>query len=183
MRHIILILFLTAASFSHADEVDGAPTVNIRTSVTSTATNDRPNIRGDFRVSEKMSVGAEVGNQSYDDNAVKVKGFGGGVYTTLYTRGAFNSGWMVDFGITYTNLKGETTIAGITRNDSVNSVGVSVRGGYHWFFDPFNISLGIGYASNSEDDLSIKDASGVTVANADLQPIALAFDFSIGLSF
>lgn len=158
-------------------------TVNIRTSVTSTVTNDRPNIRGDFRVGEKVSVGAEVANQTYDDNAVSVKGFGGGVYTTLYTRGTFESGWMVDFGLTYTNLKGEATVSGLTRTNSVQSIGVSVRGGYHWFWEPFNLSLGIGYASNSEDRLRIKDTAGSTVATADLQPISMAYDFSIGLSF
>ena len=157
--------------------------VNIRTSVTSTTVIDRPNIRADFRVGEKVSLGAEVANQSYDDSGVSVKGFGGGLYTTLYTRGTFESGWMVDFGLTYTALKGEATVAGLSRNNSSTSVGVSVRGGYHWFWDPFNLSLGIGYASNSEDRLRIKDASGATVATADLQPISMAYDFSIGLSF
>lgn len=181
MRFLFFVLLMSLPSFVFA--ADGDPSVNIRTSVTNTVGNDRPNIRGDFKIGEKVSVGAEVGNQSYDDNAVRVKGFGGGLYTTLYTRGTFNSGWMVDFGVTYTNLKGESTIAGITRNDSVNNIGVSVRGGYHWFWDPFNLSLGIGYASNSEDDLPIKDNTGAVVANADLQPVSMAFDFSIGLSF
>jgi|GEM_PF-5281344 len=181
MRYLLLVL--SVLSFPVFAAPSGDPTINIRTSVTSTLTNDRPNIRGDFKINDKVSVGAEVGNQSYDDNAVRVKGFGGGLYTTLYTRGAFHSGWMVDFGVTYTNLKGEATVGGITRSNDVNSLGVSVRGGYHWFWDPFNLSLGIGYASNSEDDLRIKDNTGVTVANADLNPVSMAFDFSIGLSF
>ncbi len=175
--------FLALALLISSTPTLAAENINIRTSVTSTTLNERPNIRGDYRVGEKLTMGAEIANQSYDDSGVRIKGFGGGLYTTLYTRGAFNSGWMVDFGLTYTHLKGEATTGGFTRENSVKNIGVSVRGGYHWFFDPFNMSLGIGYASNTEDDLRIRDAAGAVVASANLQPVSMAYDFSIGLSF
>ena len=75
MRSLILGLLLTTFQV-HAQTAESI--VNIRTSMTSTLLQDRPNIRGDFVIAPKMSLGAEIGNQSYDDNGVDVKGMSGG---------------------------------------------------------------------------------------------------------
>lgn len=176
MRTLIISFLFISSSFTQVQ----AESVNVRTSVTGTVWAERPNIRADFPLGDKLTLGAEVGNQSYDDGGVDIKGYSGGLYATLYTKGVFTHGWTVDFGLTYADFKGETA-AGLDAD--AESFGFRVLGGYHWFWDPFNLNLAVGYASNTEDKLRVRDATGTVAAQGDLKPVALTGDVSVGLTF
>lgn len=146
----------------------------------------------DYKVTPSWTVGPEisywhlsVGSSTGYSSSFDVKSFGVGVRGNWFYNGVYTDGFYVG-----PSLKYASTSLSVTRTDG-SDVSAKASGmfagalvGYGWFWDSFNIMLGIGATLNlgGENKVTITDSNG------DKTPVrtgvaGLDAEFSIGWTF
>ena len=148
------------------------------------------NLGVDYAVAPDWSVGAYGSyiNIKYPKSGsftadTTVKGNGVGVKGTWYASGVYTTGWYVSPQMSYQTIKVEAknTKGDLTGDGS--GTYVSALGGYGWFWDSFNMSLGAGVSVPlGKGKVEIKDSTGGSPEETTVYS-TLAAEFNLGWSF
>lgn len=114
---------------------------------------------------------------------VTVSGANYGVLGTWYQGGVYTDGWYVSPGISTGSVKAESAdAAGDLKADGTVTLG-RVVAGYGWFWDSFNMMLGVGgNAALGDSKVTFKDTTGNQVEETNLYSSWTA-EYKIGWSF
>jgi hypothetical protein len=140
----------------------------------------------DIKIGEtSWTVGPELlyWDTRIGDYNFKASGFG--VRADWYAdRPALTEGWYVgpfarysSWKVTYTNSNGSTG------DGSANGLLLGAIGGYHWFWDNFNIRLGLGYGLNTATKTDIHYSDGTRSDSTSANVGGLTGEFDFGLAF
>lgn len=141
----------------------------------------------DFPVDESWSLGPTITYRSFSttsvgfSNDISASVLGLGARGTWYENGVFEQGWFVSPIAQYISVSAKSGSA----SASVGVFGVSAIGGYHWFWDNFNLNLGAGFTSLMGGS-TIKVTDGTTTTSAEVSLPSyntIALDFMIGYLF
>jgi hypothetical protein len=138
----------------------------------------------DYKVNENIVVGPSLlyWNFSGTDITAKMNGFGAqGAY---YFDSVFNDGFYVGgrFNTMSMSVSGPD-LSGNELTSSASGSAIGIKGGYHWFWDSFNINLGLSAGSSSIAKAQVKDSNGNVVSETSAPAIATGLDFMMGFSF
>lgn len=115
-----------------------------------------------IKVNENFLVGPEFlyWNVHILDVDVKASSFGG--FARYYFDGNFKDGWYVGGSIASGSLEvsADDEITDETLSAKASGTFYNFGGGYHWFWDSFNINLGLMLGGSSIGEVEIKDQNG-----------------------
>jgi hypothetical protein len=136
------------------------------------------NARLDMEMVDKWTVGPEAAILNWTLNDVNVSAYSLGVNFAHNFNGNFATGAFVTpaANIISATAKIDSTSA------SVTALFASVVGGYHWFWDSFNLRLGGGLAFGiSNATITVEDSTGDDIS----VPLSGGFllDFALGFTF
>jgi hypothetical protein len=117
---------------------------------------------------------------------VKVTGGGIGLRANYYFDGVFKDGWYLSPQITAQNVKAAVTQGTLTGTAEAAGVVIKAIGGYHWFWDSFNLNLGAGISSFSgPEEITVVYNNGTSekVSTKSFATTGAALDFTIGWTF
>ncbi len=149
----------------------------------------------DFKINDNWTLGPSVLLGGFEltstdsggaSESIKVKAGGFGVKANYYFNGAFTDGWYLSPSIQRQSISVE--VADATSSASAEVTGTILRaiGGYHWFWDSFNLNLGAGFSSwSGPSKVRVTDSGGSTqdIDASSTRAAGLAVDFMIGWSF
>lgn len=138
----------------------------------------------DYKVTNNVVVGGEImtWNLSFSDYTFKASGFGASA--KYYFDQAYVDGWYA--GGRFVSSSFEATAKDSLGNkESASASGTSFGaiGGYHWFWDSFNLNLGATIVSSSVTSVDVKDSNGVVVRKVDNPGASAGLDFMLGFTF
>lgn len=142
-------------------------------------------VKGDYLITDNIAIGGSVvyWNWSLFDNTLKVTGFG--LHGTYYFNPRFQDSWYLTGGLGSSSI--DATLSptnGTRRTASLSGItGFHVGGGYHWFWNSFNLNLGYSLGNSSATKVEYKDASGNVVDSVNVSQITGGPEFLIGWSF
>jgi hypothetical protein len=179
MKTFLALLVALTAVTAHASAEDNW---NVRTKVFELL-GGLANLRLDRCLGEQWTVGPEISYRNWKTSGVNLKATTSFGLTGTYSFApAFADSWFIEIGADYEDVHAEATDSGgqAVKADFTN---FSVRGlgGYHWFWDTFNFSLGFGLASNSKDKIQVKNAAGQVIKEASFPTLTL--DATAGMTF
>ena len=151
------------------------------------------NIDFDIQVNEEWTVGPTFsywgtrltlsgGSSSteYDLSATSI-----GARANWYPDGVFADGWYLSPMVQYTTARIESRSSSVNVKGEAGGISLTGLGGYHWFWDNFNLSLGGGLVfSGAAGSVRGTSSDGTTTVETRTSPGAgIAFDFMLGLTF
>lgn len=173
MKKYLLVILLAAAQFcffdtSFADDSLGKETSsqdhlwNIRTQPLSLVLGII-NAQVDYAISDNITIGPNFssGSMSLLNYNVSVSGFG--IEANYYFNQVFNDGWYLNggYGSTSASVKYNSSIFGDIEGKAT-AAGIVIGGGYHWFWENFNLNLGLTTLLSSTVKVELKDSTGTT---------------------
>lgn len=143
-----------------------------------------PNLQLEYKLDNHWTVGPVAGYSEIKLGSVGNEGWSGGVATTYHFNETFADGWFATLGATYgsSRIFAEDSFGNVD-SAHVNNFSVQALGGYRWFWDHFNLSIGLGLATNSASDSNITDRNGNKVDSFPLSAVVVDGDLSIGWAF
>jgi hypothetical protein len=133
-----------------------------------------------------FGVGANsISSTSYDSSGFyTISGSTTTGKLSIYSSGMGTDSWYAAGTVGILNLKADRTLSG---TDYSATAGGSYSGftvGYHWFWNVFNLNLGMGSTSVNLNKIEIKDSSNSTINTIEGAQIKLpAIDLGFGLAF
>lgn len=116
----------------------------------------------DYKVNENITVGPTLTYINLKSSNIDVKGSGFGVKANYFFDGVFRDGFYADAGVGTTSLDANAKYSsGDSLSANSNGTVITVGGGYAWFWESFNINLGLQLGRTSVTKIEIKDSNGV----------------------
>jgi hypothetical protein len=149
----------------------------------------------DIKVSDNWTVGPTLlgGGIKFTStdsggasDTIEVKASGFGVRGNYYFNGVFTDGWYLSPAIQRQSISVDVSDATSSASAEVTGTVLTGVGGYHWFWDSFNLNLGAGFSSwSGPAKIHVVDSGGNTqdVDASTSRATGLAIDFMIGWSF
>lgn len=139
----------------------------------------------DYKINNNLTVGPSLSYMSLTLFDVTIKGSGFGVEGNYFFSGVYTDGFYSDFGISTLNVEASarSNSTGETAKATGNGLLYFVGGGYAWFWQSFNLNLGLNFAGTSMNKIEVKDSSGTTVESYNGRPTNAGLDFKIGFTF
>lgn len=138
------------------------------------------NADADYAVNENWTVGPQFVYMNLKIDDLKLEGSSFGGHARYYFDGVFKDGWYGAVQLSSFSLEIEDEVDG--DNAKASAVGYSLGGGYHWFWDSFNLRLGLTLGGTTAGEIEIKDAGG-NVTDTYTPTINTGLDFAIGFTF
>ena len=142
------------------------------------------NARVDYRLGNQWTLGPAIQYVDARESGVKINVESVGMFTNFYFNQAFADSWFLELGLAYGELRAEANNSvGQIEKTRILDIGGMLLGGYHWFWERFNLCLGLGINTNSAGHADITDEKGNKVNSVPIPPIGLAADISVGWAF
>lgn len=138
------------------------------------------NVDVDYALNSNWTVGPQGLTMSYKYNDIKVSGSSFGAHARYYFDKVYSDGWYGSGQIGSFSLKVEDESNG--DHAEASGMAYSLGGGYHWFWETFNLRLGLVGGSTSVGKIEIKDAGG-NVTDTYTPSFNTGIDFAIGFAF
>jgi len=145
------------------------------------------NLTLDIAVGEDWTVGPQLSYTDFsvgnEDARFENEGYSAGVRANWFKNGVYTDGLYLGPSITYSKVEATyTDTDGRALTGSAKGPAVSLLAGYGWFWDSFNIMLGLGATANLGDKfVKIRDRFGDEKTSK--ASTALAGEFSLGWTF
>lgn len=137
-------------------------------------------------ISTDFTLGGEFGyrRESIDSGGYFYdytgEAFAVGIVGTWYSNSTFTDGLYLSPGVHYAQAIIESTGGGIRAEG--NYTVLSFFGGYGWFWDSFNMKLGLGVLATAGGDVKVRDSSGKQVTfNSSASAVGL--EYNLGWTF
>ena len=132
-----------------------------------------------YKLADQWTVGPTIlsWNLSAADISFSASGFG--VRGTYAFDKALSDGWYVSGGMGTMSFAAKSG----AYSSNVSGTQMLVGGGYHWFWDSFNLNLGFTTGSSSVTKVEVKDASGTVVSSSSVGALSGGLEFMIGWTF
>jgi hypothetical protein len=149
----------------------------------------------DIKVSDNWTVGPTLlgggikfssTDSSGASDTVEVKASGFGARANYYFNGVFTDGWYLSPALQRQSISVDVSDATSSASAEVTGTVLTAVGGYHWFWDSFNLNLGAGFSSwSGPSKIHVVDSGGNTqdVDASTSRASGLAIDFMIGWTF
>lgn len=143
------------------------------------------NMKVDYLVTDHIAIGGDflTWNFALGDNSIKVNGYGIGAH--YYFNPRFEDTWYLTAGLSSGSFDATLSpLSGTKRTASYSGV-LTTRfgGGYHWFWQSFNMNLGATLQSSSQAKIEYKDTSGTVVETVNAPGIGGGLEFLLGWTF
>jgi len=143
-----------------------------------------PNLRLDVRAGEQWTLGVTGVSIDNKIKAVDLSGTTGGVILSFNLEGALTDSWFVDAGMAYGDIRAQGTATnGQVYIAHLYNISEHFVGGYHWFWEHFNLAVGAGVDFNSAGGRNIVDGNGSKVVEIPVRGAMFASEASIGMAF
>lgn len=135
------------------------------------------NANVDFKVGSSWTIGPEVGYLNWDFSDTSVSATKFGVRANFFLGGnAFEDGWYIGPFAMYVSAEGKDDITSDTAKATGTIIGALF--GYGWFWNSFNMMLGLGFQS-----YNINAEATTTVDFDSVNRTGAAFEWTIGWAF
>jgi hypothetical protein len=192
LKATVVGFVLSFACTSHAYPED---TANVRVSALALLAG-YVNVDGDWKIDDTITVGPSFTYWNWRgkdaDNAGirdEIKIVGIGVRGNYYPKGVFIDGWYASGFVQYnrltvTAMTDSTSSSNVWAKASVTGIRPGVVGGYHWFWDNFNLNLGAGLETFiGKNTVRIVASDGSTRDVDTSIGVGLALDMMVGWTF
>ena len=134
--------------------------------------------RLDIPVSEKLVIGPELMYWNFSLGDASLTAQGAGVNFGYYFAGNFTDSWYVTPALGFASAIDNESSTG-------SATYASVTGGYHWFWDSFNLRLGLGVVTGlGSSTIEVQNSDGTTEeVDAGSRYSGGTVDFAIGFYF
>jgi hypothetical protein len=145
----------------------------------------------DFQINENWMIGPTFTYASLSisgaSSSISYKAFGVGGRARWYAAGNFVDGWYVSPGLGYASVDASTKDSS-GQNISASATGLSANlgGGYHWFWEQMNLTLGaIVGLPLGQSKVTLQRANGTTedVSFTGSNVLPFGIDFNVGFTF
>lgn len=138
----------------------------------------------DFKMSENWTLGPVMGLWNVKIGDVKLKASMIGVQGRYYFEPVFSEDtWYLAGGLNYATVDAELVDNSITYTGSASGASLSLGGGYHWFWESFNMALGA-HLALGRSEVEVKDSNGNKYRDSARNPSAgIGLDYSLGWTF
>lgn len=182
-KYLVVFLFVGMQLLNlQSAQAAGDKSWNVRTRPLSLALG-MINAQVDYAISDNLTVGPDFTswNLTIGDYDVSASGFGVGA--NYYFDNVFNDSWYVSGGYSSASatVKYKSSLYG-NLEASAQVAGVAIGGGYHWFWESFNLNLGLNTLLAATTKVELKDSTG-TVRDTYTYPGGVGLDFAIGFAF
>lgn len=182
-RFAALAFVLASAASAHADQF------NFRFSPLGLLVGTA-NLALDYKLSDQWSVGPQI---TYTDLKVgtfgslsdfSIRGTGFAVEGVYSFSASFQDGWYANASIGSNNveLKARNRSTGETLSANGSGMNLQAGGGYKWFWQSFNMNLGLTLARSSVSEIEIRDSNGVVTESYNPR-LGVGIDFRMGFTF
>ena len=138
------------------------------------------NLEFSYKISDHWTLGLTYADGKTKVNDIDISGSTSGIITRRYFLPAFDkSSWYLVGSADKRNLYANSTDSNKTYTGVYKDWVYSAGAGYHWFWDSFNISLGL--LVTNQTTLKLKDSNGFEYKNQ-INP-SVGIDFTIGGKF
>lgn len=132
------------------------------------------NLEYSQKISDRLTVGITGSTGKIDVGVIRVKGNSYGFVSRYYIDTAFkNDSWYLLISVTQNNYKGLVESNGVSYEGKIDGTVLGCGGGYHFFWNTFNLNLGL-FLKNGEV-IRLSDNAG--------NPYKDNFDNRIGAEF
>ena len=149
------------------------------------------NIDLDFAMDDHWALGPTLSYYSWNfglnSSSFKATSYAVGARGSWFSHGVYQDGLYISPILSYVGASVSGTSGTTSASGSASAVSVSGLVGYHWFWDTFNMNLGVGYSAilgNVQVTATASDgstySSNVSTSNASG---GLALDFMMGILF
>lgn len=137
----------------------------------------------DYKLTDKVVVGPSLlsWNLTISDASISASGFG--VQGAYYPDTVFVDGFYLGGLLGTSSFSGSITEAGKKSTASVSGTSLGVKGGYHWFWESFNLNLGLVFSSSHSNSMTLKDSSGAVTKEINIPSSSSGLDFNFGFTF
>lgn len=139
----------------------------------------------DYKINENIVVGPVFAYWNATIFDVKVVATSFGAQAKYYPDGLFTDGYYFGGKVASSSfeLTAEDDITGDELSAEASGAMFGVMGGYHWFWESFNINLGLLMGSNSVGKVEVKDSNGNVEEEYDSSGVATGLIFNMGFVF
>ncbi|MBX9767288.1 MAG: DUF3575 domain-containing protein [Bdellovibrionales bacterium] len=185
-RLLVVFSILSGMFASNANAAMTEKSVNVRVAPLALLVNYL-NVDVDFPVNADWSIGPTVTYRSFSESYagfssnISTSVLGLGARATWFENGVFQQGWYVSPIAQYISASAKSGSA----SASVGVFGLTAVGGYHWFWDNFNLNLGAGFSAVlGGSRIKVTDSTTTTSTEVNMQSSGgLAIDFMIAYLF
>lgn len=128
----------------------------------------------DFKLNPHWVVGPEFAVVNWSIGSLSLKGSSFGATARYYFHPVFSDSWYVAGSAESSNLE----VKSGTASASASGLSVSFKGGYHWFWDSFNLQLGLSFTSLPYGKLEVKESNG-SIKDS-YTPVSTGLEFNFG---
>ncbi len=142
------------------------------------------NAQVDYRLDDNWTAGPNFlyWNGSLLDWKVKATGFGASAKYAF--DGAYSDSFYLGGGLGFSSVEVSIVSLGVTYTGSATGTGIIATGGYQWFWDNFNLNLGLTLGTSSVSDIEVKDSNGGKYNESSNAPSSsTGLDFLMGYKF
>lgn len=142
-------------------------------------------LSAEWRASDYFTFGPSIAYVNWRVGDVGMSGYSVGLQGTYAFDQAFRDSWYLSPRIAYSPIRATARDKGIEYSGDVAGTTGSLIGGYQWFWDSFNMNLGVGATVNSVARLNLTDSSGNKLDKASqyYTGVTPVVDFEIGYAF
>ena len=184
-RIVCVAFALSAFASVSAFAAEGDKSINIEVSPLGLIIGDL-SVTVDFRLGDSSwTIGPRASYWNLKFGDVTFKAYGYGVRADYYLgRPALTDGWYLGPFFDYGSFKiTKTNVSGSPGEGSRAGTTFGLMVGYHWFWENFNLKLGLGYGFSSITDFSIHYDDGTSDSYGSHNPGGVVPEFTFGWAF
>lgn len=141
------------------------------------------NAEVDYKIGPQMTVGPSIYLWNLKVTDIEVKSSGLGLQGRYFFDQVFSDGWYAVGQLGFSSTEASIRSNGVTYTGSASGLGLQLGGGYHWFWQSFNLNLGglLGLVPATKIDL--KDSNGNRYSESYSGRASFGAEFTIGWVF
>jgi hypothetical protein len=136
----------------------------------------------DYKLNDQVTVGPSLAFYSFKTSGVSVGGTNLGIQSRYFFKNFSDDSWYVTGRGLYSTAEATISSLGIDYKGKYAGLLLGFGGGYHWFWDSFNMNLGAGLLS-SQGEIELTDSTGSKYPTTASPGSSFYLEYTIGWLF
>ena len=142
------------------------------------------NVEFDYKLSDNWTLGPTLTYWNFSLSGFSIKASSYGAQSRYFFNGVFNDGAYLGLQAATMSIKATITSLGVEYSGESNGAVIGAGGGYHWFWDSFNMNVGGFLYSSPATKIELKDSNGNKYDDQATSPVTgLGIEYTLGWTF